>query len=114
MAGFSFVYDGAGTAQELDEDGNVTVAGSRVRDVQLDDATVIVSGGAVVPGPAINIAIVDFLARGGDQYPFRDAPFDIIGFSYQQALANYIQGPLAGAITDADYPEGGEGRIIEL
>jgi 5'-nucleotidase len=114
VAGFSFVYDGAGTAQVLDADGNVTVAGSRVRDVQLDDGTLIVTGGAVVPGAAIDIAIVDFLARGGDEYPFRGAPFEIIGVSYQQALADYIEGPLGGVISAADYPVGGQGRIIEL
>lgn len=114
VAGFSFVYDGAGTAQVLDDDGNVTVAGSRVQTVTLDDDTSVVSDGDVMPGPAIDIAIVDFSARGGDEYPFRGAPFDIIGFSYQQALANYIQGPLAGTITAAEYPVGGEGRITEL
>lgn len=114
VAGFTYVYDAAGTAQELDDDGNVTVAGSRVQSVALDDGTVIVSGGAVVPGPTIDIAIVDFLARGGDEYPFRGASFTAIGVSYQQALSNYIQGPLSGLISAGDYPEGGEGRITRI
>ena len=114
VAGFTYVYDAAGTAQELDDDGNVTVAGSRVQSVVLDDGTVIVSGGAVVPGPTIDIAIVDFLARGGDEYPFRGASFTAIGVSYQQALSNYIQGPLSGLISAGDYPEGGEGRITRI
>ena len=45
-------------------DGNVTVAGSRILEVVLDDGTIIVSGGFVVPGPSIDLAIVDFLAAG--------------------------------------------------
>ena len=56
----------------------------------------------------------DFLARGGDQYPYRGAPFTLLGVTYQQALANYIQDPagLNGTITAAGYPVGGEGRIM--
>jgi 5'-nucleotidase len=37
-----------------------------------------------------------------------------VGVSYQQSLANYITAPdgLNGQVTAADYPEGGEGRIV--
>jgi 5'-nucleotidase len=101
------------------DDGSVTQAGTRVLSVVLDDGTPVVTGGAVVPGPAIDIAITDFLAGGGDQYPFRGAPFERIGSSYQRALSNYIQAPtadggLGGDITAAQYPVGGEGRNTEL
>ena len=44
----------------------------------------------------------------------RDAPFTVLGVSYQQALTNYIENALGGEITAADYPEGGEGRITQL
>lgn len=82
------------------------------RNYWLDNGTYIVQGGAVVPGaPAVNIATNDFSARGGDQYPFRGAPFTTVGVTYQQALRNYIVTGLGGLITTADYPEGGEGRI---
>ena len=66
--------------------------------------------------PAVNIATIDFLARGGDQYPFRDAPFTVLGVSYQQALSSYIQDAagLNSLISAADYPGGGQGRITEL
>jgi 5'-nucleotidase len=111
VAGFSFVYSASGIAQVLNPDGTVAVAGTRIQSVVLDDGTPIVASGAVVTGDPINIAIVDFLARGGDQYPFRGAPFTVLGVSYQQALFNYIVGPLNGEISAADYPEGGEGRI---
>ena len=107
-----------GTAGNLSArlpDGNVVIPGTRIREVVLDDTTVIVTGGAVAVGsPTVDIAIADFLARGGDEYPFRGASFTTVGVVYQQALFNYIVGPLGGLITAADYPEGGEGRNIEL
>jgi 5'-nucleotidase len=114
IAGFSFVWDPAGTPQLIDLDGNITQAGTRVREVSLNDGTVIVSNGAVVAGPAINVATIDFLARGGDQYPFMGAPFTTLGVTYQQALRSYIETGLNGLITAADYPFGGEGRITRL
>ncbi len=112
VAGISFTYDPEGTAIAFNEDGSVATPGDRVRSAVLDDGTALVSGGKVVPGaPAVTVTMVDFLARGGDQYPVGDHPFTVIGVSYQQALAAYIEGPLAGAITAEDYPEGGEGRV---
>ena len=113
VSGFSFEWSESGTAQALDPDATVAVPGARVQRVVLDDGTVIVDGGAVMPGPALTVATIDFLARGGDQYPYRGAPFTILGVSYQQALANYLQDPagLNGTVTAGDYPLGGEGRI---
>ena len=98
----------------LDLDGNVIVPGTRVLEMALDDGTQIVTGGVVVGGDPITIAIVDFSAKGGDQYPFRGAAFTTIGVTYQQALSNYIQMGIGGTITAAQYPEGGDGRIVEL
>ena len=92
IARFTFEYDTSGAAQVLNSDGTVATPGTRITEVELDDSTVIVTGGVVVAGSGINIAIADFLARGGDQYPFRGAPFTVVGVSYQQALSNYIQG----------------------
>jgi 5'-nucleotidase len=116
VSGFSFEWSGSGTAQVLNPDGTVAVPGTRVQEVTLDDTTVIVAGGAVVAGPDLTIATIDFLARGGDEYPYRGAPFTTLGATYQQALANYIEDAagLNGTISAADYPFGGEGRITEL
>jgi 2',3'-cyclic-nucleotide 2'-phosphodiesterase (5'-nucleotidase family) len=120
ISGFRFTWDALGIPQELDEDGNVEVPGTRIRELVLDDGTVIVEGGEVDPdAPAVDVATIDFLARGGDQYPFRGAPFTTLGVTYQQALVNYLQAPeadggLGGVIRAADYPEGGEGRITRL
>jgi hypothetical protein len=73
---------------------------------------VIVRNGVVVPGaPSVNVATVDFLARGGDQYPFRGLPFTNLGLFQQQSLDAYITSPLGGVITAREYRAGGEGRI---
>jgi 2',3'-cyclic-nucleotide 2'-phosphodiesterase (5'-nucleotidase family) len=114
ISGFSFSWDPAGIPQVLDADGNVVTPGTRVVDVRLDDGTIIVSGGSVVAGDPLNVATIDFLARGGDLYPFRGAPFTTLGATYQLALSNYIEDGLAGLISAADYPFGGEGRITTV
>jgi 5'-nucleotidase len=118
VSGFSFEYDPDQTAMIIDNEGNVTQQGSRITMVELIDDTLIVDNGIVQPGPDIVVATIDFLARGGDQYPFGNIPFTVLGASYQQALSNYIQAPVAeggleGQITEFQYPEGGEGRITE-
>lgn len=115
VAGFTFTWDATGTAQILDAEGNVVTPGARVREVHLDDGAALVTGGAVVSGaPAVDVATIDFLARGGDQYPFRGADFTTVGITYQQALKSYIESTLAGLISAAQYPEGSEGRITRL
>jgi 5'-nucleotidase / UDP-sugar diphosphatase len=112
IAGFRFVWDPTGAAQTLDAEGNIVSPGTRVRDVALNDGTALVQEGALVPkAPALNIATIDFLARGGDQYPFRGVSFVTLGVTYQQALRHYIEQALSGDITARQYPAEGEGRI---
>ena len=116
VGGFDFVYDTSRTAQTIDgTTGAILTAGDRVTAIVLDDGSIICCDGnnAVVPGAGLTVATIDFLARGGDGYPFFGAPFTPVGVSYQQALAGYLTGPLAGQVTAAAYPEGGEGRIID-
>jgi len=115
VAGFRFTWDAARTAQVLDASLNVLTPGDRVRDVTLDDGTVIVQGGAVVAGADIPVATIDFLAvQNGDQYPFRGVPFVRVGATYQQALSNFLQQGLGGTVTATAYPAGGVGRITRL
>ncbi len=117
IAGFTMEVDLSGTPREGLDDGTETVAGTRVDNITLvDDAgnpiqTIVANGQVVTNAPDITIAVVDFLINGGDQYPFRGAPFTRLGVTYQRALSDYIQQDLAGLITAAEYPEGGEGRI---
>ena len=117
VSGFTFSYDPSAAARETDRAGDCSLAGdpgSRIRDVTLDDGTAIVRGGAVVPGDAVVLVTIDFLAGGGDCYPLGDIEFTKLGVSYQQALANYISEDLGGTITAADYPTGGDDRIVAL
>ncbi|GAB3212640.1 bifunctional metallophosphatase/5'-nucleotidase [Marinactinospora thermotolerans] len=114
VAGVRFTYDPARTAQQVDDAGTVVRAGERVREATLDDGTVIVADGQVVDGAGISIVTNDFSARGGDQYPFRGLPFTSVGMTYQQALLGYLTEELGGRVTAADYPEGGEGRIVRI
>ena len=114
ISDFSYTFSGSRTAQVLNPDGTLAVPGTRVQEVVLDDGTVIVTGGALVAGPDLTFATIDFLARGGVENPYRGAPFNVLGASYQQALSNYVVNPLVGLISDADYPASGEGRITEV
>ena len=114
VSGFTFTYDPSAPARETDRAGDCSLAGnpgSRIREVALDDGTVIVRDGAVVPGDPIVLATIDFLANGGDCYPLAGIEFTKLGVSYQQALADYIAADLGGTIASADYPAGGDNRI---
>lgn len=115
ISGFTMTWDANETPQLLNEDdASVVRAGSRVRQLTLDDGTVIVQNGNVVAGAAITIATADFLARGGDQYPFRDATIINTGVTDQQQLRDYIENTLGGTVTAAQYPEGGSNRNTRL
>jgi len=111
ISGFTMMYNPDAQAQVVDDDtGFVLTPGKRIQSVVLDDGTVLIEDGEVVPGkPTVDIATIDFLARGGDAYPFRGAPFTTLGVTYQQALENYLRN--IKAVTASDYPTGGEGRI---
>lgn len=111
VAGFQFSYDPTRTAQVVDDAGNVLTPGDRVRSVELAGGDVIVADGQVVDGAPVSVATNDFSARGGDQYPFRGLPFTTVGATYQQALASYLINDVGGLVSQADYPEGGSGRI---
>lgn len=113
IAGLSYEFNLIGQPAAFDVDGSTIFAGDRVRRIALDDGTVIYENGSFHPAaPDVNLAIVDFLAKGGDQYPLFDLPFTTIGVTYQQSLAEYV-GNLS-TISAAQYPEGGEGRIVNL
>ena len=117
VSGFTLTFDPSAPAREIARDGDCSLVGNpggRVREVVLDDGTVIVAGGQVVPGDPVVLATIDFLVAGGDCYPLADIEFTKLGVSYQQALANYISEDLGGTITAEDYPAGGGGRIVVL
>ena len=117
VSGFRFSYDPSAVARETDRAGDCSLAGdpgSRIRDVVLDDGTVIVRDGSVVPGDPVVLATINFLSNGGDCYPLGGIEFTSLGVTYQQALADYISKDLDGTITAADYPVGGDDRIVAI
>ncbi len=92
-------------------------SGSRVQNITLDDGRILVDGGVVTATgstASVRFATIDFLANGGDGYPFasngyvfENATFSI---TYQEALAEYIQtektaGGLGRTANPADGPE---------
>lgn len=103
-SGYSFTYDAS------------RPAGDRVVDLVLDDGTVIVAGGelAATAPATISFATNDFTFRGGDGYPLTEASFVVLPYTYQEAFEIYLVDALGGVVTSADYPEGGEGRIVEV
>jgi 5'-nucleotidase len=101
VGGMSVVYSSSGTAHVVGapapglQYGTVTVPGSRVVSITLDDGTSIVAGGAVVAGaPSVSIVTNNFTADGGDNY----AAFGLIpqtrkvnlGLTYEQAVVEYL------------------------
>ncbi len=114
IAGFSFEYDPSRQAMVIGNDGRVVTPGDRITRLYLDDGTGLIENGRLLINPAytLNIATTDFLARGGDQYPFRNLTFTSLYTTYQEALNNYIRQHLDGRIKAADYPVGGNGRIL--
>jgi 5'-nucleotidase len=111
IGGFNFTFD-----SRLAE-------GSRVLEAALANGTVLIEDGDIAASARnVNVAVVDFLAQGGDEWfggPPGRSSFFILGTTYQQALADYIQAPvrdggLGGVISAVQYPEGGDGRIINL
>lgn len=103
-------------------------AGSRVVSITLDDGTKLVEGGIVVAGaPALTLATIDFLARGGDGYPFQALGLTLENgvnyVTYGEALDRFIelpatQGGLGGVVTASLYgPENVldfQGRQIDI
>ena len=117
LSGFRVTYDPAAPAREIARDRDCSLIGdpgARVREVVLDDGTVIVRDGEVLPGAPVVVATLDFLALGGECYPLAGLPFTNLGVSYRQALAAYISEDLGGAITASDYPLDGGERITEV
>jgi len=113
ISGFKLKFNPNAQAQMLDNNGNILIPGKRIWEIKLNNGEFIVQNGEVnLSAPLLNISISDFLAKGGDQYPFRGAQFSILGSTDQQSLANYIQQGLSGLISSSQYPEGGEGRIV--
>lgn len=74
--------------------------GERVRRIVLDDGTLLVDNGVVVDTTrTVSLATIDFLANGGDNYPFaaNGVTFTkpVVNVTYQEALVRFLQTPRA-------------------
>ncbi|NEQ99390.1 MAG: bifunctional metallophosphatase/5'-nucleotidase [Cyanothece sp. SIO2G6] len=101
VGGLTFSFDISQQAIEFDDDGNITTPGSRVRSLGITNdegqiVDLIVRDGVVVgdPNREIRLVTLDFLADGGDSYPF-----DVFGEN-RVDLASTLTDP--GAATSAD------------
>ena len=109
LAGASVVIDSSFPARDADQStGEQFSPGERVRELVLDDGTVLVTGG-VSQDVTVDIAGLSFSLGGGDAYPA--VPFTNVGVSDQQSLQSFIENDLGGLVSAADYPRGGEGRL---
>ena len=98
VGGLSFSFDPAGTAQVLNPDGSVATEGTRIQNVVLIDEngtatkTLIQDGQVAENAPAsIKVVTLNFLAGGGDGYPFSSfSNVTDLGIGEQQALSDFL------------------------
>ncbi len=119
ISGMTVVVDLKQQAQTKKEDGSVDTPGDRVRTITVDGLGTVydASAGGFTgdkDAPIVTLATIDFMAGGGDQYPFPPKDeFVLVGASYQQALQEYIAslGTIDATVNDGAYAPGGNGRI---
>lgn len=125
VGGLQFSFDPAATAQVLGGGGAVLTEGARVQNVWLIDAEgkptqpVIVNGAVAEGAPeSIRVVTLNFLAGGGDGFPFA-AFSDVtdLAIGEQQALADFLTTFFpkdAEGFDMADLPVGLDSRIQNL
>lgn len=100
IAGVTTVYDLSKTAQVIDPDGNITLAGDRVTSIVLADGTKIVEGGKLVSGaPKVTVVTNGFTANGGDDYVMLKKYDQVqLGADYADTLVDFLQSfPVSGS-----------------
>lgn len=115
LAGLELQWDPAGTAQVLDEDGDVVTPGTRVRELRLSGGSRLVEAGEVRENaPSVAVATTDRTAqRLLGQPPFGGTPVNL-GIALPQVLDRYLIEALQRRVRSNDYPEGGTERITRL
>ncbi len=126
IAGMSFVFDVTEQPLVIDANGVVITPGSRIVELTLNDGTLLVQNGVIVPansGILLDVVLNAFSAAGGDQYNDADYlsqayAFTNIGITDQQALADYISGfanaDLASVLSGEYANPNGIGRITAI
>ena len=93
-------------------------AGKRVKEIKLYSGDIIVKNYKIVQyAPSVDVATIDFLARGGDDWDFGKNKKVNIGIPVPNAIASYItfsnkKGGLNKLVLDKQYPATGTKRIL--
>ncbi len=101
VSGISFSFDATGQAIAFDDEGNIVTQGNRIQNAAITDedgniVDVLVQNGVVVGDPNRDIRVVtlNFLADGGDGYPF-----DVLGENRIDLFSEDDAAPRTGAAT---------------
>lgn len=92
--------------------------GSRVKEIKLSNGDIIVQNYKTVKfAPSVDVATLDFLARGGDDWDFGKNRRVNIGISVPNAINDFItttnkKGGLSKIILEQQYPKTGKKRIF--
>lgn len=92
--------------------------GNRIKEIRLDSGDIIVQNYKLVKfAPSVDVATLDFLARGGDDWNFGKNKKVNIGISVVNAIKSYItssniKGGLNKIILEKQYPKNGKKRIF--
>ncbi len=128
IGGLAFSFDPTATPIELGDNGDggtsgeVVTPGERVKSVALIDGAgnvieTLVENGVVLVSRDIRVVTLNFIAGGGDNYPFDDYGRDVVEteIGEQEAMANYLAANFADeAYAMADTPAAEDSRIQNL
>ncbi|WP_332748500.1 5'-nucleotidase C-terminal domain-containing protein [Hydrogenophaga sp.] len=112
ISGMQVTYDTTRTARSTQG------TGERIRNIKLDDGTLLVDNGVVVSPRVFSFATIDFTANGGDGYPFaaNNVVFNntVNTITYQEALANFIKAPKAAGGLQRLSPADGDEITVNM
>ena len=113
IGGATVWVDVSRTAMAVNATGALTVHGERVRQLVLDRGDTLVKDGRVVDSArAIGVATLDFMANGGDSYPFPKAGFVVAPSTQHDALRSFVQRGLGGVVDSLRYPRDFQRRVV--
>lgn len=112
IAGANIWIDTSRAGATLDASGKLATRGSRVRLVVMGTSDTLVRDGQVVDSSRrVPFATIDFLATGGDGYPFGADSFVVAPIAQHQFLRDYISSGLDSIVDSTRYPIGFSGRV---
>jgi len=115
ITGLRVEWDPNGTAQVLNEEGEVVTPGTRVRQLRITGGAVLVEDGVVRENaPNVGLVSTDRLAQGLLGNPIVGANRINLGISLPQALDRFLVEALQRRVRSNDFPADGRGRITRV